>query len=55
MLLERVLKVPHLLLDDLGELEDPPGQERPVLAQDDLEERARNPGGVRYHVVLDKI
>jgi hypothetical protein len=37
------LEVPHLPLDRLGELEDAARQQRPVLSQHYLEERASDP------------
>ena len=52
MLPQGCLKVPNLPLDRLGQLEDPAGEQGPVLPKDDLEEGPGDPGGVGDDVVL---
>ena len=38
MLFQRGLEIPHLPLDRLGKLQDPAGEQGPVLPQRDLEQ-----------------
>ena len=55
MLLQRSLEVPHLPLDRLGKLEDPPGEQGPVPPQRDLEQRPVQCQGIISYSLGDSL